>query len=606
MKKIYSLLLLCLLVSASVVSRPIFASADSGFLETPQVDVTDIKLGSQTFKSGDTISGNFTIVNGSTFDVPDVSYTITLTGNYQDGIATESYDTKTFGPISLKSQEVRTIPFSYKLPEAISGDNLGIQIRNYLKTGVSLGWRDTMITVTGGSAFAKITDAHVAIGDNQFGLQDGPVIKKDESGSVVVTLSNTGSSTISVIPTVAIFAQSAVGKQLSTQTGVSFDIAPLGTKTQTFSLPTFNYVGGVYTGVVSFLDTAGITRAPSVAFRYIVSGAIGTIQSITSKITSVQVGDTIPLIANIAGAPYDIQTGEGVATGTAQLSISLFNEKDELVGKTDSVVDLNGSASQSLNVSALVGAVALRTEATLSYQGAVISSYNENLSGNYDDEKAKALIEASNQLPLTPIIAVGAIILIGILVIIAVFKRKVTSTALVLIFSIGVLGFIFSSGSISLKASNTADSNVAAMSAADKAAAAQAKKDSAAAAKAAKAAAKPIRASFFKVDNSKGKQIMVVAPSYKAIANGKGVPWEDIVANFEKTQNPDDSNIDELDLNADSTSLNHKCVCADLKDPKKRAKCTPGDPAFNQAFADRMTKLSRTAHDIAPEIYVSS
>ncbi len=536
MKKISYSLLLCFLVVVSVFSQPTLRVSASDFLETPQVDVTDINLTNQTFQSGDTVTGTFTVVNSSTFDVSDISYTISLTGNYQDGIPSDSYDTKTFGPISLKAQEVRSIPFNYKLPEAVSGEGLGIQIRNYLQSGVSMGWKDEMITVTGGGAFATITGAYVSIGNKQFGLQEGPIIKKDESGSVVVTLSNTASSTLSVIPTVTVFAQSALGKQLAAEKETALDIAAKGTKTGTYLLPTFNYVGGVYTGVITFLDNAGVARAPSVSFRYIVDGAIGAIQSITSTSSSSKTGDIIPLSINIAGSPFDIETGESLATGTAQLNISLFNEKDELVGKSNPMtVDLNGSVSETTNITALVEAVALRSEATLTYQGAVISSYKENLSGNYDEEKAKALIDASNQLPIMPIIVVGAIILIGVLVIVAVFKKKVQTNALVLVFAFGVLGLIFSGGH-SLRASEqTSGSNVVAVvSAADKAAAAQAKKDAAAQAKAdkaaAKAAKKPILATF--VTGTDGKK--VIAPTNKQVANGKKKDWKAIIDDIEK------------------------------------------------------------------------
>ncbi|MDD5050740.1 MAG: hypothetical protein PHV93_03295 [Candidatus Pacebacteria bacterium] len=532
MKKLFFVSLLSLLVTGSVFvqsASPVFAD---DYLDNPQVNVANINLLSDSFKSGDTVVGTFTIVNANAFAVSQISYTISLMGNYQDGIPTDNYDTKTFGPISLKAQEVRSVPFSYKLPEAISGTNLGIQIQNFLKSGVPMGWKDALITVTGGSAFAKVTDAYVAIGQRQFGVQEGPVVKRDQSISLVVALSNTGTTAISVTPHVSIFEKSMLGKELTTQTGTPLDLPAKSGKTATLLLPVFNYAGGVYAGSVSFLDQSGVARAPTVSFRYIVAGDIGSIQSITAKTTSAQPGDTISLVANITGVPYDIETGESIATGTAQLSILLFNEKDELVGKNaPTTIDLSDSIAQAVQIEADVAAKALRVEATLSSHGTVLSSYNQPLSSNYDEEKANALIKEANRLPILPIVVVGGIVLLGILIVIAVFKKKVEPTALVLLFAVGVLGLVFFGGSPSLKAVNgiaSRNSNVAALTAAERAAAIQARKDAAAAKKAAKAASKPILATFLKVDGKK-----VFAATTKQVAKGKKPAWEDIVASVE-------------------------------------------------------------------------
>ncbi|MDD5068146.1 MAG: hypothetical protein PHS53_02965 [Candidatus Pacebacteria bacterium] len=532
MKKLSYLFLLSLLVSASMLIQTASSVQAADYLDNPQVNVAEINLLSETFQSGDTVVGTFTVVNQSPIDVPNIFYTISLVGNYEDGIPGDSYDTKTFGPISLKAQEVRSVPFSYKLPEAVGGTNLGIQIRNFLKSGVPMGWQDAPITVTGGSAFAKVTDAYVAIGQRQFGVQEGPVVKRGQSASLVVALSNTGTAAISVTPKISIFAQSMLGKQVTTQTGASLDLPAKTGKTSTMLLPVFDYAGGVYAGSVSFLDANGVARAPSIQFRYIVAGDIGSIQSITTKSSSVKSGDIISLIANITGAPYDIETGESIATGTAMLSISVFNEKDELVGKNNAMtVDLSDSIAQAVQIDALADAKALRVESSLSYNGAVLSSYNQPLSSNYDEEKANALINEGNKLPIVPIAVVVAIILIGILVVIAVFKKKVQPTALVLIFAVGVLGLVFYGGSPSLRAANKASngsSSIAALNAAEREAAAQARKDAAAAKKAARLAAKPIIAAFLKVDGKK-----VFAALNKQVANGKKPAWEDIVANVE-------------------------------------------------------------------------
>ncbi len=551
MKKISSLILLFLFILAPTVT--VFAA---GSLETPQVDIIAIKLLSQTFKSGDTISGTFTVVNGSTFDVPDISYTITLTGNYVDSIPTESYDSKRFGPISLKAQEVRSVPFLYKLPEAVSGNNLGIQIRNFLKSGVPMGWKDSLITVTGGSAFAKVTDAYVAIGDKRFDLQAGPVVKKEETASLVVTLSNTDTAPLSLIPTVTISAQSALGKNLSTQAGAPLNIPIKNQQTATFPLPTFSYSGGVYSGVVSFVDAGGVTRAPSVSFRYIVAGPIGSIESVTTKTVEVKKGDVIPLTVNITGAPYDIETGESVMTGTGQLALSLFNEKDELVGKSETVVNLGGSASQDLRVDALFGAQALRAEATLSYKGSVVSSYKNALSARYDDEKAKALLEVSNQIPIVPIAVVAGVLIIGILVMVGVYKKKVPASTLVFIFLVGVLAIFLST--------NSSSSHVEAAKARKK---------------------KAVIATGFKPD---GKKVLVAQPT------GKGTPWEDIVAGIEAGKDNAAIDVD------DASSVNQKFLYENLT-PAQQAKYDS-----NPAFAARIDKRAETSSDLAPEIYVAS
>lgn len=344
--------------------------------------VKEIKLDKATYKAGDTVTGTFTLYSQGDNAIPDAYYAVSLAGDYGvNTLANVIYDTKQFGPVYIDGNSSKSIPFSYTLPPAISGAGLGIQIQGKLRSGMPMGWSDTRLTVTGGLPYMTVTDAYVKVNKDDFDVQAGPVVKKGDTVSAVVSLKNTNKTDITVSTDLKTYNRTKSQDLLSDTKGDVITVKAGSTKDITISLPTFDYTPKVYESVLSFVDSDNIERAASVSYRYIVDGPIATIQSVTSDKGYAEKGDKINLTIFLTGTPRDIQDKTLSTPANAEISIVLTNEKGEVVGSGTTTENLTASQSQ-IDIQARISkrSSALSAKITVSEEGNELATYSTSLS----------------------------------------------------------------------------------------------------------------------------------------------------------------------------------------------------------------------------------
>ncbi len=358
-----------------------------------EVYVQNVSLGATTYKAGDTVTGSFILANAhQEMNIPDVMYEVSLVGEFQaNGLPGVFYDTKTYGPLFLKTGEAnKLVSFSYQLPSTYNGNKLGIHIRAILKTGVPLGFAMTPVSVTGGGAFAVVTKANVVVDGATFGSQAGPMIYPEKKGTVTATISNPSSESLTVTPHVIIHERSTSGKTVIAYDETPFTVNAKKTQNLSFALPTFNNKAGVYLGEVRFVDAAGVERATPFYFRYIVAGDMVTITGLTTTTPTAPKGGSINLTLSYAGAPYDILTGETPSSGPADLSITVRNERDQIVGTYAENMDFNVGTSKDIAITSSHESKALKAEVVITKAGKELARYETELSPNYQEASQNA------------------------------------------------------------------------------------------------------------------------------------------------------------------------------------------------------------------------
>ena len=250
MKKYFVLSLLCL----SLLLLPSVNNIEAQSQLIPNVYVRNIVLQKTDLKAGETVTGTFEALTDTTTAASDIYFTISLVGDYQKNtLADAFYDsTTTSSSYNLKADEIKTIDFSYTIPQVKTGTNYGIQIGAMTHAGINLGWSDAFITITNDSNLQNLDleSAKLLVGDKSFGLQEGPMVSSSKTPILSLTISNPTSKSVTLTPSINLFDHVVLGSPLSTVTADSITIPAKDSKKVSIPLPTNNYTPLVYVSLI--------------------------------------------------------------------------------------------------------------------------------------------------------------------------------------------------------------------------------------------------------------------------------------------------------------------------------------------------------------------
>ncbi|MBA3550876.1 hypothetical protein H0W32_01560, partial [Patescibacteria group bacterium] len=321
-------------------------------------------------------------------NIPDIKYQISLVGEYEDQLPTVFYNTKSYGPVFLKTGEQnKLVEFSYPLPMTFSGKNLGIHVRAVSGSGEPLAWADTRVAVTGGLSVVNTSNVQLSVDGKVFRTSVGPMVYKDKKATIDVTLTNPSTSNLELTPHISLFDRSISGRSIKSYNEPTVSLAAGSKVTVSYDLPQNENKAGVYVGELTFVDSTNIVRAIPINFRYIIAGDIVTITSLTSQKTSVQKDELINLTLNYTGTPYDIETLETPGNATAEVDVKVFNEYDKAVGVYKETMNFNEGTSKSIVLKASDKADAMRANVVVKKNDVIIAQYSTDLSPNYNEAK---------------------------------------------------------------------------------------------------------------------------------------------------------------------------------------------------------------------------
>ena len=364
------------------LSLPALAQDSSIEIKPPSIFISSVNLDKNTYQGGDTVNGSIVFVNQGDTDQADVYADVSLASGYSTStssfhIPSAFYESKATGPIVIKSNSQVKVPFSYVLPKAISGNNLGIHVSARLISGLPLGWNDAFLTITKSQPALTVKDYFIDISNQKYQAQAGPTLYASTTASFHLIVNNSSSESISVLPQDKIYDRVSSGKLVNTINGSVADIAPGDNYEFIIQADHVNGSAGVYASEISLVDSSGTQRAPVTEFRYIVAGAIATIQSATLDKRDIGVSGTVNTTVYYSGSPIDIKTGRSSNVSGSVLDVKIYNaSSNALIGEAttspDLVTDL-GTSVVPVKVSA--SASSIMAVIQIVKDGVVLSTY---------------------------------------------------------------------------------------------------------------------------------------------------------------------------------------------------------------------------------------
>lgn len=387
--------------------------------QLPQLYVRGVTLDKTSFNAGDTVSGTAILENAGSVSVPDATYAVRVVGGYtEDNLPGATYAEDINGPLFLAPGERTEVAFQITIPEFVSGNDVGIEVQIGLADGFFMGWRDVRVTVKGSELLIPVTDPYVFVGGSGYALQEGPTFSDPEVPQLRFTAENTSDESVTLTPKFSYYDSVGDTGSANEKTGASFIVPAKGTYDAAFDLETFGYRSGVKNGTMILVDQSGRQRSAEIDFRYIVGGDILNIQSVSSEKESASRGDEIPVTIFFTGIPFDITDPEANnSLGAGTITVTLFNEHDQMVATRQIPVNLDTDTSASATLTATRAAAALRAEVEISKFDAVLASANVNLSPKYDELHA--------QLPMLPwVYIIGGIVLAVLIILVVIWLTK--------------------------------------------------------------------------------------------------------------------------------------------------------------------------------------
>lgn len=381
--------------------------------QLPDIHVVDFNVVKSHVAAGDTLQGTFTLFNNGSTDAPDVKYMVALVGEFEEANPTVVYEEKMLGTTFLAAGEKKTLTLAYTLPPNIAGSGLGLRLQTIFG-GRYLGWSDVRIAVAGNASILTVDRAVLVIGGKEYSPETGPVVPQDGKVSYKVTFSNPTTKSVTVTPSIKIYDRLSTGKLLEEVVGKPITVAARAKVSTTINLPTFEYKPLVYAGVATFMNAEGQIGAPEQTFRYMILGAITTIQTASIDKKSVASGDMVNVTVLYTQPPFDQYTHTRPEIGQAQLKVVLVNENQEEIGQGSAIIDFEkGETSAVVPVVASKNARGISVSATILKDGNVLSSYNAMLSNSATSNVASET-EAANQVLWILLTALIVLIVIAV------------------------------------------------------------------------------------------------------------------------------------------------------------------------------------------------
>jgi len=377
------------------------------------LNISEIQFDKTLYQAGEEIKGYFILSNDDASDYADLGLTYALirvnpdTGVIEDTYGLVSSAEALFMPATSK----KTVPITLSIPFSGRSDNLRFVISLTRPDGNTVVFHHTPVQVSGFLPTVTIGDSFLVLGEKEYSLQEGPMVK-EIAPLLNITLLNDSMEILTLTPVLKVKILSTENPVLAEKTYDAVVIAVKGENNFSLPLPLMEK-SGVYLAELSLNDNQGRPRASSVFVRYIMAGDIATISSITTDKKELVKGETVSVSVGYTGGPVDIETGRMASLGNATLHLKLLNENSQIIAEESSEVNLDTlGAVKEFTSSVSNAAQALTAEATIVKDGIELARYSVNLSGVEPSKEIPS--SSSNAIWLWWVIGVGILFLIGI------------------------------------------------------------------------------------------------------------------------------------------------------------------------------------------------
>lgn len=428
MKKQIFFVLFLLLIPNFLLAQTL-TQENSVYLDS--VDVKEEKV-----LQGEQINGNFSIRNSSNKPVNDIYYVVSLVGDYKNDLPTKFYDSfKSIENFDLQSNESKKIPFSYKIPQNISGAQMGIEVEIFSDTGLSLGWNRDFIDIAGQNKFLDISSALIVKGEKEYTLDFGPTFLENEIPEIKINAKNTSNAEIKVYPRAVFFEYQKDSSKVLEEKYEEQIFKVAENKEIKISLPKFNQKAGVYLGDLYLEDEKGQLLGPKISFQYVIDGDIATIHGIDFDKTEFKKGEAVQMFLSISGKPF---AEELINTKNVfedyQLLIDIYNEKGEKAYSYDEMIQSSDNYYETvINFSSLVDTEYPIVKSKIVKDGETIAQFNSEVPDWVD------LFNEEDYQDKTNVIILYSILLLVIVVFLLILSFKKENKFIVFVLTVLII-----------------------------------------------------------------------------------------------------------------------------------------------------------------------
>jgi len=363
----------------------------------PRIDIVDIKYDETIYGPEDTVTGSFSIVNKSNFDIGNIYYEIALMGreSKQTPFQKSYYFSERIGPFFVSELGKEKVNFNFNLQKNKPNEYIALRFSAFLKNGQKIGWNlKELKLVSDVSSQLYFINPEFHVEDEVLKFTHPNTVYKGEEASFVYTLKNDSNQDIRVEPKVIVKELRNQKEDYATYYENKVTVPARGSVKVFNNVRVFEDDPGIYAAQINFLDEEGNTRGRPIVFQYVVDGNILSINSIfVDYKNNVKGRKGFDINILYTGKPTDLRNpSANRVISDASVYVKVTNLKGDVIGETNQTHDFNPSGQLVLPVLIKKGAEGFNVEVKITKDGETLDEEILNVPAPIKKESNSTLI----------------------------------------------------------------------------------------------------------------------------------------------------------------------------------------------------------------------
>jgi hypothetical protein len=305
-------------------------------LLAPQIYLTEINLSKENFLPGENIEGEITLWNYENFSFGDLVLHFYLLGEEVEGVPTQVIDSKKDTKVfSLSPGEKKKVSFVYTLPENLPKGALKFRVRLANQKGEEMAWIDKVVNIGGEGEFLVLENYWILKNGEKLAPGGGVDFNPNETPQIIFDAKNKTSFNLAGFIKVTTYKRKEGGEIVSEEKKESVALNSQETKTIKTTLPSLAKPD-TYLSKVQILNEKNRAISNPIYFRWVVKGENDAeVLFIQSQKNSFNKGEIAKIKVQFTGPAHEKEIPD-----KGMLKVKILNEKGEIVGEGEKVVDL--------------------------------------------------------------------------------------------------------------------------------------------------------------------------------------------------------------------------------------------------------------------------
>jgi len=382
MKKFFSPLFFFTAVLAMILS-----AGDVRAVLAPQIYLSDLDTGGNTYKAGAAITGSVRVKNYESSYRGDLSFQFQLLAKAIDGVPRQIIDQKTSQEKFELAADADVVKFfNYALPANLPGGDVIFRVQLITGRGEEINWIDAPLAIGGEGIFLELNNARIIKNGEALSNAAGVYYDSGETVNIQFDVKNNTDLIGIVFPRVITYKRNPSAEAVGTFDFDGITINSNSARTLNYELPKLT-APETYSSEVRLYDSK--TKLPvsnALFFRWIISGINAKILYVDADKSDYSAGETAQI--NIA---YTGPADNELSGDKAVITTMIVDEKGDIAGRSSQDISL-GSGEITMEVDLSKNVVGAKVETEISNVSGMLDEYDFNLSpGEVDSHGEESL-----------------------------------------------------------------------------------------------------------------------------------------------------------------------------------------------------------------------